>query len=274
MKYLSGKLPLSDFELDFGEKGTALNMLNTLYKHLGESIDRTARPVDAIKHQAKTVTVGTSRVSDTAEGILFDRFFEHDFNVSHLTPANMIVLKNLQEIVSRVNGSILYQINNLNLLGELTDKTSIAVAKKSGKLAFIPSRVETDNTLKGTKRIIAGQGNVYIGMGRKDKRSILITPIISNGGTKPKSIRHLLLLNISFKESVSLSVKRKALGGKYEHIKNLVQENSIAWEDEYLDWVEMKELFGRSAEKIAENISIRLSDGFKSEDKTPAAVAL
>ena len=42
----------------------------------------------------------------------------------------------------------------------------------------------------------------------------------------------------------------------------------------YLDWVEMKELFGRSAEKIAENISIRLSDGFKSEDKTPAAVAL
>ena len=274
MKYLSGKLPLSDFELDFEKKGTARNMLNTLYLHLGKSIDRMARPVDAIKHQAKTVTVGTSRVSDTADGILFDQISEHNFNVSQLTPANVIVLKNLQEVISRVNGSILYKINNLNLLGELTDKTTIEVAEKSGKLAFIPSRAETDNTLKGTKRIIIGQGSVYIGMGRKDERSILIVPIISNGGTKPKSIRHLLLLNISLKEYVSLPVKRKALGGKYEHIKNLVQENSIAWKDEYLDWVEMKELFGRSAEKIAENIAIRLSDGLKSVENTPAAVAL
>ena len=146
MKYLSGKLPVSDFEMDFGKKGTALNMLNFLFKYLGESIDHMARPVDAIKHQAKTVTVGTSRVSDKVEGILFDQLFEHNFGVVQLTPINVIVLKNLQEIVSRVNGSILYQINNLNLLGEPTDKTTIEVVEKRGKLVFIPSRAETDNT--------------------------------------------------------------------------------------------------------------------------------
>jgi glucosamine--fructose-6-phosphate aminotransferase (isomerizing) len=37
-----------------------------------------SRPVDAIKHQAKTVTVGTSRISEKVEGILFDALFAHE----------------------------------------------------------------------------------------------------------------------------------------------------------------------------------------------------
>jgi glutamine---fructose-6-phosphate transaminase (isomerizing) len=37
-----------------------------------ESINGMSRPVDAIKHQAKTVTVGTSRISEKIEGLLFD----------------------------------------------------------------------------------------------------------------------------------------------------------------------------------------------------------
>jgi glucosamine--fructose-6-phosphate aminotransferase (isomerizing) len=53
---------------------------------------------------------------------------------------------------------------------------------------------------------------------------------------------------------VPLPVKRKALGGKYDHIKNIVQENSIAWDDNYLEKIKMKDLFGVSAEKIAEHI--------------------
>ena len=49
-------------------------------------------------------------------------------------------------------------------------------------------------------------------------------------------------------------MKIKALGGKYEHITSIVQENSVPWKDEYLELVVMDELFGRSAEKIGENI--------------------
>ena len=67
-------------------------------------------------------------------------------------------------------------------------------------------------------------------------------------------IEYLLLLNISFKESVPLDKKIKALGGKYERIKNIVQENSIVWDDAHLELEEMKELFGVSAEKIGEFI--------------------
>jgi len=254
LKYLSGKLPVSDFEIDFNEKGTALNMLNTFFKYIGESINYMSRPVDAIKHQAKTVTVGTSRISEKVEGILFDALHKADINISQLTNSNIIVVRNLQEIVSKIEGSILYRIAGLDLLGETTDQTSIEVLKKEGSLKPIPSRVEKDTRLQGTKKIIVRQGNVYIGKGRKDDRSIIIIPVISTSHDTPNIIEYLLLLNISFRKNIPLDIKVKALGGKYEHIKNIVQENSLKWDDTFLDRVETEELFGRSAEKIGEYI--------------------
>ena len=254
LKYLSGRLHLSDFELDFGIKGTASNMLNTLFEYMGNSINFMSRPVDAIKHQAKTVTVGTSRISEKLEGILFDALAEYRLQISQIVAHNVIVLKNLQGVISSIEGAILYKIGALNILGEPTEETTIEVIEKKGVLKPIPSRVEADTKLKGTKRIIVRQGNVYIGKGRKDNRNILVIPLTPASTTGHNTIENLLLLNIGFKKDSPLPVKIKALGGKYEHIKNIVQENSIAWDDRYLDLVELEELFGRSAEKIGEYI--------------------
>jgi glucosamine--fructose-6-phosphate aminotransferase (isomerizing) len=259
LKYLSGRLPVTDFEIDFGIKGSALNMLNKLFECLAESINCMSRPVDAIRHQAKTVTVGTSRISEKLEGILFEALANYQIRSLQLTNRNILVLKNLQGIVSDIQGAILYRISGLNLLGEPTDETRISIIKKDGVLKPIPSRVETDPILKGTKRIIVREGNVYIGIGRKDDRSIIVIPIISTSPDTPNMIENILLLNISFKEDVSLEIKIKALGGKYERIKNIVQENSVKWDDQHLELVEMKALFGFSAEKIGEFIVSRVN---------------
>jgi glucosamine--fructose-6-phosphate aminotransferase (isomerizing) len=254
LKYLSGRLPVSDFDLDFNQKGTAVNMLNIFFSRLADGISAMARPVDAIKHQAKTVTVGTSRIIERIEGILFDALTAENYAISQLTNTNIIVLKNLQAVIDQIEGSVLYRIDGLSLLGEPTDDTTIEVLKKGGDIAAVPSRVEMDNRLKGTKRIIVRQGNVYIGKGRRDERSILVIPILSASVDSPNKIEFLLLLHILFKQKVALANKIKALGGKYEHVKNIVQENSIAWQDRYLETVKIDELFGRSAEKVGEYI--------------------
>ena len=259
LKYLSGRLPVADFELDFSIKGTASNMINTLFQRIGDTVNCLARPVDAIKHQAKTVTVGTSRISEKVEGLLFESLAAHNYGVSHITNTNVIVLKNLQGVVHSIEGSILYKIAGLNLLGEPTDETTIKVLTKSGILAKLPSRAESETELRGTKRIIVRQGNVYIGKGRKDDRSIIVIPLISTDPARPNRIEHMLLLNISFKESVPIDTKIKALGGKFEHIKSIVQENSLAWENHYLDFVPIEELFGKSAEKVGEYIIAQIS---------------
>jgi glucosamine--fructose-6-phosphate aminotransferase (isomerizing) len=260
LKYLSGKLPMPDFELDFGVRGTTLNMLNTFFTYISESINSMSRPIDAIKHQAKTVTVGTSRISEKIKGLLFDSLTDHNVTVSQIIPNNILVLRNLQEVVASIDGSILYRISKLNLLGELTEETAIEVLEKKGVLEPIPSRVETDTILKGTKRIIVQKGNVYIGKGRKDSRSILVIPVISMTSGRSNIIDNLLLLNISFRKNVPLGLIIKALGGKYEHIKNIVMENSVPWADSYLQQLEMDELFGKSAEKSAEIILADLAD--------------
>jgi len=258
-KYLSGKLPVSDFELDFNVKGTAANMVDKLFACISESIDMMARPVDAIKHQAKTVTVGTSRISEEQRGVLFETMAAHGYNVSQLVVKNVLVLKNLQGIVSHVEGAIRYKVQGLNLLGEPTAGTTIEVVEKVGSLAPLPSRVETDNQLKGTKRIVVREGNVWIGKGKKDDRNIIIIPIISASPAAPNLLEHLLLVSIAFEEEIPLSVKVKALGGKYERITNVVQESSITWKDDFLELVETRELFGWSAEKTGDVIASKIN---------------
>ena len=121
-----------------------------------------------------------------------------------------MVLKNLQGVIRDIEGSILYRISGLNLLGEPDEATAIEVLNKRGPTSAIPSRVETDKTLKGSKRTIVRQGNVYIGKGRKDDRSILVVPLLSSAPARPNSIEHLLLLHINFKDTVPLNVKMRA----------------------------------------------------------------
>jgi glucosamine--fructose-6-phosphate aminotransferase (isomerizing) len=257
LKYLSGRLPMSDFEFDFGRKGTAPNMMTAFFECLGEIINTMARPIDAIKHQAKTVTVGTSRIVERVEGLLFEALQDHGFSKSQLTNMNVLVLKRLQEVVAEILGTTLYSIGSLNYLGEPVEASTIHVIKKDGSSAGLTSRVETDNRLRGTKRTIVKNGNVFIGKGRRDDRSILAVPVLSTG-TK---IDHLVLYNVAFRKEVELEKKIAALGGKFHHIRNIVEETSIAWKDTYIDLLEIEDLFGLSAEKIAEAIVTQLNNG-------------
>ncbi len=79
-------------------------------------------------------------------------------------------------------------------------------------------------------------------------------------GTK---IDYLLLFNVGFRKEVELEKKVSALGGKYHHMLSIVEE-TIAWKDEYLNLLEIEELFGMSAEKIAEAIVSGLKNGSRS----------
>ena len=257
LKYLSGRLPVSDFEIDFQTKGTPSNMLDTFFETIGQAINTMARPVDAIKHQAKTVTVGTSRISEKFEGLVFNELAANNIQIAQLTNKNVLVIKNLQEVLAQIHGAFLYQISGLSLLGEVTQETKIKIVGKTGKLKTAHSRVETDHKLKGTKNIIVREGNVYIGKGRKDKKNILVIPVISSNPATPNIIEFILSLNIKFKssEEIPLLKKIKALGGKYNRLKDWILEtNNIEWDDRYLNLVEVETLFGDTAETAVEKI--------------------
>ena len=206
--------------------------------------------------------MGTSRIAQIFEGVIFEGLAAYDIQISQLTNRNVLVIKNLQEVISRINGALFYRISGLTLLGEETPETRIEIIRKTGSLTSEISRVETDHKLKGTKNIIVREGNVYIGKGRKDGKSILVIPVISSSpGTS--AIEFLLSLNVSFKnvDEVSLIKRIKALGGKFIRIKDTVLESDkIRWDDTLLDLIPMADLFGDSAEKIADYMDQSQSD--------------
>ncbi|MCX6224680.1 MAG: SIS domain-containing protein, partial [Bacteroidia bacterium] len=78
-KYAAGKLPLEDFRHEFKTDEDFASPLDLLDITLGRAIDELTRPIDAIRHQAKTVTVGTSRKEKELKGIIFDLMEELKF---------------------------------------------------------------------------------------------------------------------------------------------------------------------------------------------------
>jgi glucosamine--fructose-6-phosphate aminotransferase (isomerizing) len=262
LKYLSGRLPTSDFELDFGISGTAPNIFGAFFDCMSEAVNNLARPIDAIRHQAKTVTVGTSRMWTPVQGILFETLKVNGFDTGNLTNKSVAVLTHIQETIDEIKGETLYGIGGLAYTGEPSDDSKIWLIQKRGTSLGIISRVEAQQELKGTKRIIVKSGNVFIGKGRVDDRSIVIIPLIKKG----PHVDHLILLEVGFKKDIELRKKVKALGEKYTHIKNIVEEMGLPWNDKLLSLLDEEDLFGRSAEKIAEFIVSR-SSGDTSTDK-------
>jgi glucosamine--fructose-6-phosphate aminotransferase (isomerizing) len=71
-----------------------------------------------------------------------------------------------------------------------------------------------------------------------------------------------LSLNIAFKSTgdVTLLKKIKALGGKYTRLKDWILESkNVAWDDKYLNLVDIETLFGATAEQAVEAIVEKLN---------------
>ena len=69
LRDIASEAPLESYQRESGRLATPAGLVDDLTASLSRAIEELTRPVDAIKHQAKTVTVGISR-SDEA---LLDR---------------------------------------------------------------------------------------------------------------------------------------------------------------------------------------------------------
>ncbi len=97
LKYAAGKLPIDDFRHDFPGAGEPVSPIDLLDITLGHAVDELSRPIDAIRHQAKTVTVGTSRKETPPGGVLFDLVAELSFTAKSLLSTNVLVLRRYPE---------------------------------------------------------------------------------------------------------------------------------------------------------------------------------
>jgi glucosamine--fructose-6-phosphate aminotransferase (isomerizing) len=253
LKYATAKIPAEEFRRDFRE-ARGLTPLDLLDAALGKAIDQLSRPVDAIRHQAKTVTVGTSRKFAPLRGIVFDALAERGFTAENLSQKNVLAIKRLQPAVEAVRGYTQYRLEGLDEDGLPTDGSRISVERRGGLAEGMRSRAEKGAPLMGSKRTIVNNGEVYAGEGRSDGASILIIPLLGAG----YALERLLLFHVGFAEALSIALKREVLGEKFLEVQNILNEENIAWRDEYIRDIPMKFLLGEAAEVIADAIKKRL----------------
>jgi len=250
LKYASGKLPLEDFRNEFNVDNDFISPLNFLDIALGRAIDELTRPIDAIRHQAKTVTVGTTRKERILKGIIFDLLEKFNFTVKDLSYKNVMTLSRIQPVVSAILGYTLYDIGNLDAWGNPSEDSTITIKKKEGISNRMKSRTETSKLLMGTKRTIVSTGHLYIGKGKADGASIVVLPL----KTESEFVSNLLLLHVEYNELLPVSQKKEVLGYRYNDIRNLVNEYNIVWKDNYLEKIPLADLFSEPVEMLAGRI--------------------
>ena len=250
LKYTAGKLPLQEIRQDFKDEKDLFSPYDLLDMTLGAAIDELTRPIDAIRHQAKTVTVGTSRKEKELEGIIFELLETLNFNMKNLTYRDILMIKRIQPAIAAIRGYTVYDIHNLDEQGNPSADSMIAIRAKGGVAANMKSRADNPTALMGVKRTIVSTGHAYVGRGKTDGASIMIIPL----RTEEAGIGNLLLVHIRFNEALALSEKIEVLGSRYNEISNLINEYNLIWNDQYLETISMEFLFGEPIDIIAGQI--------------------
>jgi glutamine---fructose-6-phosphate transaminase (isomerizing) len=253
LKYAAGKLPLKEIQQDFKSENDLFSPYDLLDVTLGMAIDELTRPIDAIRHQAKTVTVGTSRKDKEIGGIIFDLLETLQFTAKNLAYREILTISRIQPAIADVKGYAVYDVSHLNEKGNPTEDSMIAIRSKGGVAAGMKSRADHPTALMGVKRTIISNGHVYLGCGKTDGAPIMIVPLRET----ETGISNLLLVHVRFNENLSLPEKIAALGYRYHDIRNLIDEYNLLWNDHYLDTISLESLFSEPVEVIAGLIKSR-----------------
>ncbi len=229
LRYASGVLPLDVFQLDFGRQGTPTVLVEALMAALGQGIEELTRPVDAIKHQAKTVTVGISRSDEGVMNVpLVAAVIEAGAPRDRLSYRSLRTLGGLDPAVVEVNGYTRYEISGRI---EASDAT-ITVVDRGGISLDLPLRTDSNPLLRGTKHRVAFEREVTVAVGRSDGRSVVLVPEV-----RGNVCTGITLLHVQFHDRLPAAKMRSVLEGyrhRYEALRDAVCETEPTMRDDLL----------------------------------------
>ncbi|GIU90190.1 MAG: hypothetical protein KatS3mg010_1289 [Acidimicrobiia bacterium] len=247
LRYAVGLLPLDAYQLEFGKVGTPSTLLEDLLGALTKGIEELTRPVDAIKHQAKTVTVGISRSDETLLQVrLVQQLLATGAPRDSVTYRALRTLVALDPAVDSVVGWTRYRIDG----DPARDGATIHVVDRGGIARDIPSRTAEDPRLRGSKHRAASEREVTVVRGRADGRTMIFVPEV-----KANQTTGLTLLHVRFHDRLPADVARRVLEGyrdRYEAIADQVTEVEPVMRDEVLATIDVVELLTEPVVRLAD----------------------
>ena len=223
MRDVLSERPIEQYQQQSGKVGTPAALIDDLVGALTRAIEELTRPVDTIKHQAKTVTVGISRSDESViDRPLVQAVLEAGAGRDVLSYRTLKVLADLDPAVADVRGYTRYRI----------DGDTISIIDRGGISHDLPSRVEHGAELRGTKHRVASEREVLVAVGRSDGRTVAFVPEVKGGETTG-----ITLLHLAFHERLPADVMRGVLQGydrRYDRLVDWVSETEGSFDESLL----------------------------------------
>jgi glucosamine--fructose-6-phosphate aminotransferase (isomerizing) len=213
LRDLESDRPVESFARSSGKVGTPSALIDELVASLTQAIEELTRPVDAIKHQAKTVTVGISRSDEgIIDRLLVQATLDAGAGRDVMGYRTLKVLADLSPAVVEVVGYTRYRVEG----------DSISIVDRGGISRDLASRVDTDSRLVGTKRRVVETSELLVARGRRDQRTVIFVPEVKAG-----ACTGITLLHVRLHDHLPVDVMRSVLQGydnRYARLVDWVSE--------------------------------------------------
>ena len=247
-RYAIGIASLDGYQAEHGRIGTPAVVVDDLTAALTGGIEELTRPVDAIKHQAKTVTVGISRTDET---LLQPRpgpgrpGRRHRAGPAHLQDA-------AHPRRPRPRGRRGHGLDPVRDRRRSGRRRGAGVRGRPRRhRARDPVARERNGVLRGTKHTVALERLVFVTRGRDDGRTVVIIP-----ETKDDRATGITLLHVRFHEHLSVASARGALQGyrnRWAALRDAVLETEPTFREDLLTKVPAVDLLVAPLAELADH---------------------
>ena len=242
LRDLQAPNPVETYAATSGKVGTPGALIDALVAALTSGIEQLTRPVDAIKHQAKTVTVGISRSDEgVLDRLLVQATLQAGAGRDVLSYRTLKVLAGLSPAIVDVVGFTRYRV----------DGDTITIVDRGGISRDLPSRVDDDSRLVGTKHRVAEAREVLVAKGRRDQRIVIFVPEV-----KADSCTGITLLHVRLHDRLSPGAMRGVLQGydnRYDRLVDWVSETEGDFDDSRLGEFPVADLLIEPISDAADN---------------------
>jgi len=246
LRYAMGIASLDSYQIEVGKVGRPGVVIDDLNAALTKAIDELTRPVDAIKHQAKTVTVGISRSDETLlQSTLAKAALEAGTPRDRLSYRELRTLVALDASVAEVTGWTRYRIE-----GDVTEDATIQVIDRGGIASGIASRTDTNPILRGGKHRAAFEKEIMVGVG-SDGRNVIHIPEVKDNETTGLTLLHCRFHD--YLPTPSMRAVLQGYRGRYGALEDAVTESHPSFRDDILSTINVVDLLTRPVYVLAEH---------------------
>ncbi|MBI5251726.1 MAG: SIS domain-containing protein [Desulfomonile tiedjei] len=221
---------------------------------LNKAVEEMTRPIDTIRHQAKTVTVGISRPQEILPRLLLNALEKLSALPGQIREHDRLLLRQVAPVISEVAGGLHYSVVKVAdgaTVGVSTGSPWIQVIRKFGICDGRSSRYDRARAIGGSKRTTLRVESAIWSSGPEGKEKLLLIPLFDeeNG-----DCRGILLFHLNFVPQASVQQKLAVLqgmGNRYHDLIERLEELSYPSDlEEMLDKISPHDLILAPVEKL------------------------